>query len=394
MGYREISDQVKVEEAARASGDSLSAISELLRRSGVEPEEIDRVSSIKLSDYQQAYKDAEGEAHIIDLKATSLVLHPSWEDGPKWPLITPAGPTKVTFSGKVQKISPAETGHKVAAILPDPQFGFMRNVAGDLIPFHDPKALSASITMLRALKPDVVVILGDTFDLPVLGKYRKHPAYEQLINPTLQAGYEWLSAISSICDEVYMLEGNHDLRLQTYILDYAKEVFGIKRAGDPPDGWPVLSIPHLVHLDELGINYVPGYPVCRVELAPNLVAIHGKKLKLSQVISDEKVCVVQGHTHHAAVTYHQYRGITSQQQRWVASPGCLCKTDGTVPGVNHAIDPRSQEPIDSPQDWHQGIGVITYREDGSTTPVYEHAPIEDGVGFFRGKFYSSDFEVS
>jgi hypothetical protein len=233
------------------------------------------------------------------------------------------------------------------------------------------------------------VILGDTLDLPVMSKYKTHPSYEGLMRPTIQACHDWLAAVAQTCDDVRMLEGNHDLRLQDYVMQNAKEAFGLKRAMDPPDAWPVVSVPYLLCLEELGIEYVPGYPICRVELAPNLVMIHGKKLKLEQVITDEKVCVVQGHTHHAKVTYFQYRSDkATKQQRWVASPGCLCRTDGAVPGVNHAIDPRSHQPIDNPQDWQQGLGIIEYHEDGSTTPIYEHAPIEGGVARWRGREFS------
>lgn len=386
MGYRDAADAEIVESALKKNS-PLESVAALLARSGVDPEEISKVSSVKISDWQQGYKDAEGEAHVLDLHGTSLVLHPSWEEGPQWPLIQPVDPINVVFRGRVRKIGSPESGKKRALILPDPQFGFMKSVTGELIPFHDPAAIAASVVFARSLKPDVIVILGDVFDLPVLSKYRTHPAYEGLMMESLQAGHAWLSALSGLADEIYFLEGNHDKRLHDYTIDYAKAVFGLKRAGDPPDSWPVLSIPYLVHLDELGIDYVPGYPVCRVQLAPNLVCIHGKKLKLEQVVNDERICVVQGHTHKSKLTYHQFRSIDRSEQRWIASPGALCRTDGAVPGVNHALDPRGHEPIDNPQDWHQGVAVVTYDPDGGSMPLYEHAPIQDGVLLFRDRSF-------
>lgn len=391
-GFKEHLSEETAKTALREGQSDLDAIARLLKRSGIDPDDIDGVQSVRLSDYQQAYKDSDGEAHVLDLKATSLVLSPAWETGPKWPLIDKPVVPKVTFTGSVKRIAGPEDGRLRVVILPDPQFGFLKDVHGELHPFHDPEATAASITFLRAAKPDKVVILGDTVDLPVMSKYKTHPSYEGLMNPTLRACTEWLAAVrKAVGDEceIHMLEGNHDLRMQDYIMMNAKEAFGVKRALDPPDSWPVLSIPNLLCLEELGVKYVPGYPICRVELAPNLVAIHGKKLKLKQVITDEKVCAVQGHTHHAGVEYYQYRSDkATRQQRWVASPGCLCRTDGAVPGVNHAIDPRSHQPIDHPQDWQQGLGIIEYHEDGSTTPIYEHAPIEGGVLRWRGREFT------
>lgn len=380
-----------VDDIESTASSEIDAIRRLLHRSGIHPDEIDTVQSVKISEWQQGYKDNEGEAHVLDLKGTSLVLHPAWEEGPRWPVIDKVKPAKVTFSGSVSKMAGPEGGRMRVVILPDPQFGFLKDVHGELHPFHDPAACEAAIAFLRAAKPDKVIILGDTMDLPVMSRFKTHPAYVGLMMPSLQACHDWLAAVRKAVGycEIYMLEGNHDLRLMNYIMDNAKEAFGLKRAGDPPDSWPVLSIPYLLRLDDIGIDYVPGYPICRVELAPNLVAIHGKKLKLKQVITDEKICVVQGHTHHAGVEYYQYRSDkATKQQRWVASPGCLCRTDGAVPGVNHAIDPRSHQPIDHPQDWQQGLGIIEYHEDGSTTPIYEHAPIEGGVVRWRGREFT------
>lgn len=390
------------ESQSAVQGDGLSktkpdnlveAVASLLDKNGVSAEEIGSIDSVRLSEYQTAYKDKEGEAHIVDLKATSLVLSPSWEDGPEWPVVNQAKPVKVSFSGTVRKMAEPTGGRERIAILPDPQFGFMRDMRGELIPFHDRDALAASLTLLRAMKPDAVILLGDTMDLPVMSKFKTHPAYEGVTQPAIQECHEWMTGIRKAVGghpvEIYMLEGNHDLRMQDYVMQNAKAAFGLKRANDPPEEWPVLTVPYLLRTEELGINYIPGYPVCRLELAPNLVAIHGKKLKLAQAITDERVCTLQGHTHHAGITYFQHRSDkATKQQRWAASPGCLCRTDGAVPGYNHAIDPRSHQPIDNPQDWQQGVGIVEYHPDGSSTPVYEHAPIEGGIVRWRGQEFT------
>ena len=382
--------EVQADEVKNVSKAKLTeAVAELLEKNGVEPDQIAAVDKVRLSEYQTAIKDDEGEAHVIDLKATSLVLTPAWVDGPQWPVINQAKPAKVTFSGSVRKMAGPEGGRLRVAILPDPQFGFMRDMQENLVPFHDREALAASLTLLRAAKPDKIVILGDTLDLPVMSKFKTHPAYERVTQPSIQECHDWLAAVTQLADETIMLEGNHDLRMHDYVMMNAKAAFGLKRANDPPEEWPVLTVPYLLRTEELGINYIPGYPICRYELAPNLVAIHGKKLKLKQTITDERVCVLQGHTHHAGVEYFQWRSDrATKQQRWVASPGCLCRTDGAVPGYNHAIDPRSHRPIDNPQDWQQGVGIVEYHEDGSTTPIYEHAPIEGGVARWRGREFT------
>ena len=385
-----LADEV-VDVSIKSAKSPLGAVADLLKRSGIDPDAIDSLDKVRIGEYQQMYKDEEGEGHIVDLKRTSLVLTPSWEKGPAWPLIDQAKPVKVSFSGTVRKVEGAANGMKRAVVLPDPQFGFLRDMKGELHPFHDRDAVAACITFLRATKPDVIVLLGDTMDLPVMSKFKTHPAYEAVTQPAIQECHDWLAAIRAACPdaEIVMLEGNHDLRMQDYVMLNAKAAFGLKRAGDPPEEWPVLTVPYLLRVEDLGINYVPGYPVARYEMAPNLVAIHGRKLKLSQTITDERICTLQGHTHHAAIQYFQFRSDkATKQQRWAASPGCLCRTDGSVPGYNHAIDPRSHQPVENPQDWQQGVGVVEYHEDGSTTPIYEHAPIEGGVLRWRGREFT------
>ncbi|WP_218571937.1 hypothetical protein, partial [Pseudomonas sp. SZ57] len=77
--------------------------------------------------------------------------------------------------------------------------------------------------------------------------------------------------------EVTLIEGNHDRRLQKSILRNAKAAFGLKRANDP-ESWPVLSVPNLLRLDDLGVEYVEGYPAGEKWINDNLVCIHGHKV--------------------------------------------------------------------------------------------------------------------
>ena len=72
----------------------LGAIAELLERSGIDIAEIGRVDKVKA--WQGFYKDADGEAHTVDM--TGVVLSPKWADGPAWPVVQPATPVKVPKS--------------------------------------------------------------------------------------------------------------------------------------------------------------------------------------------------------------------------------------------------------------------------------------------------------
>lgn len=362
---------------------TIRAVAELLQRAGVDPDDVGRVEKVRLSEWQTAI-NADGEPEILDLRGASVVLTPSWAEGPRWPVVQPAAPVKVTFSGRVGRVGPPDGGHVRAVILPDTQIGYRLDHRGELEAFHDEAALAAGVALCRLVKPHRIVILGDLLDLPAHGKFRQEPSFAITTQRAIDRAHEWLVALAKIAP-IDLLEGNHDARLSRSIADNALASFGLKQA-NTPESWPSLSVPHLLRIgsDLPNVNYVGGYPVGIVWLAPNLAAIHGVKLKLGQTLEDAPgASVIQGHTHKASFVYRQRRTFDGPAMSWAASPGCLCRTDGAVPGVNAALDERTGRSIARPQDWHQGCGVVTYREDGTTMPQWEFVPIEHGTARWR-----------
>jgi hypothetical protein len=63
------------------------------------------------------------------------------------------------------------------------------------------------------------------------------------------------------------------------------------------------------------------------------------------------------------------------------SPGCLCRVDGGVPGVNSAIDGNGR-PAEIAENWQQGVAVIHYTD---TQFFVDLVQIEDGFTIFRGQ---------
>lgn len=356
---------------------AIHAVAELLQRAGVDPSEVGRINKVKLSEYQSAYKDSDGEAHILDLRAASVVLTPAWETGPEWPLVQPAAPVKVTFAGSARKASPPADGMKRLLVLPDPQIGYRLGYDGTPEPFHDEAALSAAVALARVVRPDRIVCLGDLLDLPGHGRFQQEPSFAICTQRAIDRAHEWLAALAAICDRVTTIEGNHDARLSKQIMANSIASFGLKRA-NVPEAWPQMSVPALLRVEELGVEYIGGYPVGIAWIAPNLACVHGTKLKMSQVLSDETVCIVQGHTHKAAIAYRQRRTFDGPALMWAASPGCLCSVDGAVPGVNAALNEKTGRSLSRPQDWHQGCAVISFDETGKRMPIYEFAPIHNG----------------
>ena len=369
-----------------AKRDALGRINELLERNGIDVDEIGQIKRISL--YQSLTKNDEGDAEIHDL--VGIQLMPKWADGPEWPVVQRAAPTKITPA----KIKTKVPGSKTTVILPDPQIGFRRLTDGELIPTHDEEAISVALQLTAAIQPDVIINLGDTVDFPEWSsKFLVLPEFVLTTQPTVDYAHQYL-AKQRACSpnaEIKMLEGNHDNRMGKAIAKNAMAALRLKQANQP-DSWPVLSLPFLLRLDELGVEYVGSYPAGRVQLTNGaehltpLYAIHGQKLDVSKVAKSERQSFVQGHIHRIAYHSESFE-IRGKSETVVAfSPGCLCRIDGAVPSTHSGADDSGRH-YTRWENWQQGMAVVTETEDGNWAA--ELVQINHGTAFFRGNRYSA-----
>jgi hypothetical protein len=376
----------------RASRDPKEALQALLDRSGLTLDEIGKVESVRLSDYQSMIKNDDGEAQVIDLHATSLLVSPQWAEGPAW---EPPSPRRVRVTYGGQRLSRGRTdGLERLLVVPDTQVHYRMVSTGtrswDLDPFHDLGAMATTVFLAREERPDHICMVGDGMDLPQFGKYMQEASAAEGFNAGLEDMHAFLAALRGVSPVDY-IEGNHDLRMSTWALTNARQSYGIKRAKDPHGSWPTMTVPFLLSLDELDVNYVTGYPAGYVDYGPRLRAVHGAKVKETGIHADEgrARCVVHGHTHRVNYQHFRHQGYDGPIESWVGSPGCLVRTDGQVPGVSSGTDPRTRRSVDKAQNWHQGLAMVTYSpDDPSVMPRWEHIPIVDGAAYYRDKVYT------
>lgn len=166
----------------------------------------------------------------------------------------------------------------------------------------------------------------------------------------------------------------------------------LKRANEP-EAWPVLSVPYLLRLDELDVQYVDGYPSGITWINDNVAAIHGHKVRsaastAAAVIDDERVSTIFGHIHRIEFQSKTRRTKAGAKHAWAASPGCLCRIDGAVPSMKSATDVHGR-PVPAVENWAQGVGVVTF-EPGDGRFAYEQVAIYSGEAVFRGRAYRSE----
>jgi hypothetical protein len=367
----------------------LNKLADLLQRSGIDIEDVARVNRVNA--WQGFYKDADGEAHKVDMVGIELV--PSWDSGPAWPVVQQAKPCVVRYTGKRPHV-PA-CGRKTV-LLPDLQIGYRRLDSGELIPMHDERAMATALDLVNDIQPDAVVWLGDTMDLPEWSsKFLVLAEFVLTTQPTVDRTHRFLAdtlaAAGPQCEDRWLLEGNHDNRMANAIARNAMAALRLRQA-NTPESWPVMSVPHLLRLEELGITYVDGYPAGRIKIASRhgeqapLYALHGEKLDMAKQAKAERVSTVQGHAHHVALhsaTYDDGDGQGVDVEAW--SLGCLCRRDGAVPSTKGGTDVRGR-PIERIESWQHAIGVVAETEDGWwLTPVR----IRHGIAHYQGRTFGS-----
>lgn len=311
------------------------------------------------------------------------------ETGPAWPVIQRPAPVIVAFP---PHISAPPRGMRLAIKCADTQIGFRRLANGTMEPFHDAAAMALFVSVCHAYQPDKIQILGDFLDLASQGRWVQEAGFAQTTQPALEAGYLFLASLRAACPdaEMVLVEGNHDKRMQSFIEANALAAFGLKRAG-LPESWPVMSMPFLLRLDELNIQYVDAYPAATDwdnDLTRN---IHGTKSNskgstTSQYVTDlPHLNTWAGHTHRTEITYRSVLGPRGTAvESYSANPGCLCRTDGAVPGTNSAItaDGAAARIVEN---WQQGFGMAYYNDTESWPYVYR---IRNGRAIVEGREFS------
>lgn len=307
--------------------------------------------------------------------------------GPAWPVIEQATPTEVIVAGKPP--TPARDGLKLSMKSADPQIGFRALPDGTYEEFHDWDAMMVFAEACRQEQPETIIILGDFLDLPSNGKYVQEAGFARTTQMSLDKGHQWLSILVAVCPdaEIVVVEGNHDKRMQNFIEQNALAAFGLRRAG-LPDEWPVMSLKYLLRLDELGIEYHDAYPAATYWDDDNTRNIHGTRANskgstMSQYSNDlPHINTWAGHTHRTEIVYKTVMGSRGAPiESYSANPGCLCKTDGTVPSVHGALhaDGTSANVV---EDWQQGFGTLLYGGKGESWPQVHR--IRDGRAIYNG----------
>lgn len=276
------------------------------------------------------------------------------------------------------------TGMKRALILSDGHLGYRRDVStGKLVPFHDRTAWGVAFSVAQDLKPDVIVINGDMLDCAELStKFAREPDIFFTFQPTLIEA-EWiLRQFRMICPhaEIVFLEGNHEQRLPNFMVNHFSAAYDIARIRED---YPALSVPSLLKLEDLDVQWIGDYPDGQYWINENLKIKHGHLSKsragatAEAYLEQARCSVITGHIHRAeraSRRMHHYGGPREYFAECFGMMGSTRRTPGHTQYTN----------------WQQGFGVVYFMPgDGgfSTVPVSIHNTDE---ALFGGNVYKGE----
>jgi len=267
-----------------------------------------------------------------------------------------------------------EPDHRTALLVPDSQHGFRWGPnRRDLLPMHDMAACDAVLQVAQRMQPDDIVLLGDMLDLAEWStKYPRPMDLRDTSQASIDALHYWLAELRVACPaaRIIYLEGNHEDRIKRLLVERAAHAADLHAVGDDR---PALSVPRLLALDDLGIEYVEPYGEAYY-LSPRVMVHHGDKVRsgggatTQAVVKEARVSTGFGHVHRVSIAHRTVYDEQGARVLTAATPGCLCDTRRTPAAASRL-------------DWQQGYGVVHYG------PGYDHwsvHTIQNGRTFLEG----------
>jgi predicted phosphodiesterase len=224
------------------------------------------------------------------------------------------------------------------------------------LPFHDKDALQTALEYGKEKGVDAIFIGGDMMDFYRLSFHENDPRKCDIADE-LEMGREFLKYLRSNFDcPIYFTKGNHEYRLERYLMVKAPELLNISD----------FDLSTLLRFGEHGVTEVPY--MGKIYFGKLLIE-HGDKMRGAGGVNPARTlllrfkrAVICGHFHrHSEATQRVYDGDI--QKAW--SVGCLCELEPKYFPVN---------------DWSHGAAII---EVDHSTGNY----VVDNFQIINGKVY-------
>ena len=340
---------------------------------------------------QESCKTVKGEVTVVPLYKVEAKLE-RYADLTGIAAINPVHITVKHYAGPRDNYDLDTSRYRKALIIPDSQNGYVRDLrTGVLTPFHDRRCWDIAFQIAEIEQPDDIVFLGDMLDLCDWSeKYVSGPEAKATTEAAIHELAWCMANLRAICPDadINYIPGNHELRMDKLLERHAPSIIGIKpyTNGETEPRYPHVSIPALMGLEKLRINYLDNYPEGSLWLGEGCEIIHGGKVKSNggdtakAYLRDCDRNIIYGHIHRFELAYRTTHIRDEVVTRFAASPGTFSLLGGLTPSVHRRSD------------WQNGLMLSTYDPD-STDFDPGMIPINDGVCLYKGEKLYGDFPL-
>lgn len=215
--------------------------------------------------------------------------------------------------------------------------------------------------VIKKIKPNTVIQVGDFTDFSTLSKYVRDPRDKTTARDEIESYREQMLRWANLMPEgstFHQICGNHDIRMIKTLWSKAPEMAELMGALSDMLGFRELN---KIHKVKFVWHDYHDWNSCRIG---DTVITHGfyygKNLAVSNLDKYPGVNVVQGHSHRALLAYHG--------DRWAAS-------------IGHGSDENKTRHLPCPSGWTQCFAVLT--EIDSKCSI-ELIPVNNGSCILRG----------
>jgi hypothetical protein len=373
-------------------GRPVRGLERLMRDHEMAPEEW-KVDSMTVNEWPTTMGADEGVIYVNNFQAKARLSRKSRE--PKYERVQPVSveapdPPSVEPVGRRRP-----EGWKTALVVMDRQTGHRRDEQSwTYQTIHDREAIDLAVQVAALAKPEVIVDVGDVLDFAGVSSYVGTPDLKRSLQPAIcEAAHDNARLRGAAeADEMHILEGNHDERLNEKLLEDAQEMYQLREAEAQMNGGPpAMSVPALLNLDDAGIQWHGGYPDNELLLNDGLAIEHGDTAKSDSGATTRYLLKyettdysrIYGHIHRHELAWKTVWKGQERRELCAATGGCLCRVDGGVPGVKDR------------QNWQQGLVFAHYDPNGwkhliEPVRIYPDAERDGSVCWFRGQQLVAD----
>ena len=257
-------------------------------------------------------------------------------------------------------------------------------------PYHSQRAIALAKIACRELNPTTICFLGDELDVTNFSKYETRKEWAGNLQSSIDALHEDIADFKADNPQAKLIqhESNHHVRLERKIREYNGDLVGLKRANAVRE-LGVLTLGFLLRHDDLGVEYVTGYPNAEYWHSDDIKSFHGTNAvsggsTMLRTIKDQTVSCIQGHSHRAEIVYKTFRNGRNEKTIFGMNPGTLADFN-QVPKDSYSTDSNNRA-MPARVDWQGAIGVLFHNNEFASPHLL---PItSQGIQIF-GKTYKS-----